>query len=251
MLALTLGCATATVFSGALTSPAVAAPAGTAAKSPLDSCVQVAGERKLEKWSCLGGQLSWETTEKGQDGSARQVAHVERIAAEVADVPTAITADDYDYWCENGSTCTRKISNYISETKGNGAYGDSHGTIGNHDLIIRTSLNGRQANWNVSVIWDGGPTIYFSNFNVNCREDQFGPDPNCGVFRAIGNGNYVGPSRTRVNSGTIYGNRLNDSDPYYAQLGGYFTPDGYPRFTFGTLNTARWNCFGTSNCVFP
>ena len=118
--------------------------------------------------------------------------------------------------------------------------------------MIRTSLNGRQANWNVSVIWDGGPNIYFSNLNINCREDQTGPDPNCGVFRAIGNGNYIGPGRIRVNSGTIYGNRLSDADPYHADLGGYFTPDGYPRFTFGTLTSARWNCpSGTGNCTFP
>ena len=92
--------------------------------------------------------------------------------------------------------------------------------------MIRTSLNGRQANWNVSVIWDGGPNIYFSNFDINCREDQTGPDPNCGVFHAIGNGNYVGLGRIRVNSGTIYGNRLSDADPYHADLGGYFTPVG-------------------------
>lgn len=225
-------------------------PAAAPAGSPLAACTSAAESRKLDRWSCLGGVLTWESPVADKDG---QYVRSERIAAEVAGPPTAIAADDdYDYWCENGSVCTRKISAYISETKGNGTYGDSNGSIGRHDLIIRTSLNGRQANWNVSVIWDGGPNIYFSNFNVNCREDQLGPDSNCGVFRAIGNGNYIGPGRVRVNSGIIYGNRLNDANPYYATLGGYFTPDGYPRFTFGTLTSGRWNCpKGTGNCTFP
>ena len=234
--------------------PAVAAPAAPVAAeaNPLASCTQVALERKLPQWSCVGGLLAWEAAERSPDGPTHQVAHLERVAAELPDIPAAITADDYDYWCENGSICTRRINAYASETKGNGAYGNGEAKIGNHDLIIRTSLNGRQANWNVSVIWDGGPDITFSNFNINCREDQTGPDPNCGVFRAIGNGNYIGSGRVRVNSGIIYGNRLVDSNPYHADLGGYFTPTGYSRFTFGTLTSARWNCpKGTGNCTFP
>jgi hypothetical protein len=58
-----------------------------------------------------------------------------------------VLADDYDSWCENGSICTRNVTLFISETKGNAAYGDLTGVIGTFDVVLRTNLNGRQGQW--------------------------------------------------------------------------------------------------------
>ncbi|MET7992768.1 hypothetical protein ABZU76_17920 [Amycolatopsis sp. NPDC005232] len=36
---------------------------------------------------------------------------------------------------------------------------------------MRTSLNGRQAQWRVTVVHDTGPALQFSNVQVNCWEE--------------------------------------------------------------------------------
>lgn len=146
-----------------------------------------------------------------------------------------------------------KISSYISETKGNAAYGDSRGAIGSFDVILRTNLNGRQPQWRVYWYHDTGPALSFRSAYLNCRKDIANlPDTNCGVFAVdnsdaafyLGTGNITTPP-------TIYGNRLVESDEYYSQVDAYFTPTGYPQYTMGRLRSANFNCYGTSNCYFP
>ncbi|NLU80620.1 hypothetical protein HCA58_20060 [Micromonospora sp. HNM0581] len=61
-------------------------------------------------------------------------------------------------------------SRYIGETKGNATYGDSNGVVGSFDVIIRNSLQGRRGRWTVSLIWDYGPSLTFSDSWINCYE---------------------------------------------------------------------------------
>ncbi|MFD0207165.1 hypothetical protein ACFVG9_41060, partial [Saccharothrix carnea] len=55
---------------------------------------------------------------------------------------------------------------------------------------------------------------------------------------------------TRWNSGTLYGNRLNNSNEYYGGVNGQFTPGGYPAYAMGTLESAYFYCYGSDNCYF-
>jgi hypothetical protein len=162
----------------------------------------------------------------------------------------AMSSDDYDGWCENGTICHRNISSYVSETKGNAAYGNQYGVIGNYDAIIRTNLNGRQAQWRATVIWDNGPQLSFSSTQVQCVEN--------GAFPIIC-GNHGLPNVTlatysptwRYDYGTIYGNRLNNSNYYHGAFQTLFTPAGYPTYRAANLATLSFNCLGTGNCYFP
>jgi hypothetical protein len=155
--------------------------------------------------------------------------------------------DDYDTWCENGSICHRTVSNYIGETKGNATYGNSNGVIGTFDVVLRTNLNGRQAQWKVSLIRDTGPSLQFFNVQVNCWEEiNLLPDNSCVVHGA--GAPFVSG---RWNSSTLFGNRLANSNEYYGAVNGGFTPSGYPAYPLGTLEGAYFNCYGNDNCYYP
>ena len=156
-----------------------------------DSCVDIALSRRIEQWTCYGPLL---TTPDGTE-----LLEVSPRPADPAksgptgdvqpfDLPDP---DDYDTWCENGTICSRLVpglpgqSVYISETKGNAAYGDEDGLIGNFDHIVRTNLNGRSARWNVTYYHDNGPQLYFPRADVLCWEQvQIFPDSNCGIHYA-------------------------------------------------------------------
>lgn len=137
-------------------------------------------------------------------------------------------------------------------TKGNATYGNQDGVIGAFDIVIRTNLNGRQAQWRVFWYHDLGPSLSFASGRINCREDvALAPDSYCGSF-FVDRGDGAFPLPPDVTSPPlIYGDRVTDSNEYYGQISGYFTPRGYPRYTIGALNTARMNCYGTDNCYFP
>ncbi|MCX4471411.1 hypothetical protein C5N14_28205 [Micromonospora sp. MW-13] len=85
---------------------------------------------------------------------------------------------------------------------------------------------------------------------VNCREDQVGPDADCGQH-PVG-GPVISPSTPRWDSGLTYGNKLVDANDYFATVTGQFTPQGYPSYTAAELRSQSWHC-GTGNvgCVFP
>lgn len=156
--------------------------------------------------------------------------------------------DDYDTWCETGTICRRTITSYISETKGNAAYGNQNGVIGSYDIILRTNLNGRQANSRLSFIWDSGPSLSFFNTGIRCYEYAV-PGINCGWHDIPAM--WVGPTKYRSDSGTIYGNRLNNSNVYVNFAHTYFTPTGYNPYVAAQLESLDFNCFGTGNCYFP
>ncbi|MBJ7325596.1 MAG: hypothetical protein JHC70_25050 [Rhodococcus sp.] len=163
--------------------------------------------------------------------------------------------DDYDTWCENASVCSRSVPdspNYISETKGNAAYGNEDGYIGSFDHIVRTNLNGRSPRWTVTYIHDDGPTLTMSRATMWCRKDVFGFDPTCG-FNDVGSFSLSSTNR-RYSSGLIQGPYLSDSAQYYGTSYGQYSPSGYDlQLYVPNLETRRFNCYGTSSdiCYFP
>jgi hypothetical protein len=210
----------------------------------LEPCVEAAKKTGATAWTCTPTGLTIAMDAAGNPSGA--------FTPIAAAVPARVegpvgTLDDYDTWCENGSICHRTIGDYTGETKGNAAYGNSQGVIGTFDVVLRTNLNGRQAQWKVTLIRDSGPTLQFSNVRVNCWEEIAAwPDNSCGTHTA-GSPFVSG----RWNSGLVYGNRLANSNEYYGAINGSFTPTGRPAYTMGTLESRYFNCYGTGNCYFP
>lgn len=95
---------------------------------------------------------------------------------------------------------------------------------------------------------DTGPGIQFQDVDVECYEDNVGPDSFCGNEER--GWPYLSPG-AKWNSGLLYGNRLDDSNEYYGKVTGQFIPNGYPLFTIGPLESKRFNCYGNDNCYFP
>ncbi|MEV0269894.1 hypothetical protein AB0H43_14040 [Hamadaea sp. NPDC050747] len=218
---------------------------GSAALRP---CIETAIAMRPNAWVCTGYGL----TIVDEGGTATFTSISPAVPETTEDLRGAsILSDDYDTWCETGSICHRKINSYAEETKGNAAYGDSSGLIGTYDAIIRTNLNGRQGQWKVTLIWDGGPALNFYDVYIHCKEEISNfPDSNCGDHYA--GAPRIGSFLWRWDSGTLYGNRLANSNEYYANLNLIFDPDGpYTAHSAGTLSTSQFNCYGTSNCVFP
>lgn len=211
--------------------PAAAAPPeNLPARAPLEACIAAATAKKLESWSCLGGQLTYLAPRADAEHPARYVT--ERVADDpqtveaAANIGTMAVGDDYDTWCEFGTTCTRRISAYISETKGNAAYGDQNGVIGTFDVIIRNSLNGRQARWTVSWIHETGPRISISGANVHCT--QVGAFfSSCGTHAADNGDASIAIGLGRFNGPLIYGNRLVQSAQYTGEVRGWVVPSGH------------------------
>lgn len=145
--------------------------------------------------------------------------------------------DDYDGWCENGSICGRNISQYITEVKGNAAYGNQYGAIGTYDAVLRVNLNGRQANGTVTIIWDSGPALNFNGSRYNCY--QVGVTA-CGSH-VVADRRVTSTSR-RSSSGLIYGNYLANSADYYNAFDTNFVPDGYPQYDAAPINTYKFTC---------
>jgi hypothetical protein len=213
----------------------------------LASCVGEAKAQRAEAWVCTSSGL---TTVSSQ--GVETFLPIRPSVNPITETGTgfSISADDYDYWCENGSICHRKINTYAEETKGNAAYGDLTGVIGTFDVILRTNLNGRQAQWKLSLIWDSGPGLSFEDSGVSCYEEiNNWPDTNCG-------NHFAGTPRIssagwRWDSGTLYGNRLANSNEYYGAANGDFKADGYQQyFIMGALESSYFYCYGSDPCRF-
>ncbi|MFF3855699.1 hypothetical protein [Micromonospora sp. NPDC002575] len=102
----------------------------------------------------------------------------------------------------------------------------------------------------VTLIYDSGPNLDFNGVQVNCREDEVGPDSDCGQH-PVG-GPVISPSTPRWDSGLVYGNKLVDANDYFATVTGTVIPQGYPTYTVPELRSLSFYC-GTNNvrCVFP
>lgn len=228
---------------------AAPAQASTGSAPDSDSCVSLAVQRNLDAWVCLGQTLTY--TDGGK--VKRESLPAAASDAPLAISPMAITPEptNYDTYCDYGrDTCTGYASRYISWTKGNALYGNSNGAIGSFDVVLRTNLNGRQPRYTTRFFHDSGPGLSFSGTIINCREDNTGPDSNCGNFGAFSGSSSYTLGTGNFASSTIYGNRLNDSNDYFSTIAGYFTPTGYPRFTMSELRSGQMNCFGSDNCYF-
>jgi hypothetical protein len=171
-------------------------------------------------------------------------------------MPLTGSADPDDAWCEFSPTaiCHDRVSSYVATTKGNGKYGVGTQPLGNIDVVIRTNLNGRAGRWTVKLFWDDGPRVDFSILAVNCWEDMgWLPDPNCGTHYVSGTP-WVGPTKPKYQSSTIYGNQLADANDYYAEVWGVFQADGWEEYPIllDSLKTMSFICpTGNGGCYFP
>jgi len=157
-----------------------------------------------------------------------------------------IAADDYDTWCETGTTCSRLINDYTAEVKGNGAYGNNGGVIGSFDQVLRQSFDGGTPRWRGHLDWDSGPNVDGFNWIIRCRKSDGAFDSTCGnenpwdpgVIGSIGQRTWI-PSETgyRYNSAGLTGSTNKYHDDFY----GAFKASGYTTtWSSGTLHTGRW-----------
>lgn len=216
-------------------------------------CIAMAAKTEADTWTCTAQGLT--TATRDRNGRVDQVFTPVAPAIVSDDSEPSPLLDDYDGWCEDRAVCRRILSDFIEETKGNLVYGvisDSGvEVIGTFDVIIRTNLNGRQAQWRQTYIWDGGPGVFLDEVFANCWEViDLWPDLSCGNHS--GGGGRITSSSWRWETGTIFGNRLVNSALYYGAAEGRFNSDFNPtlEFVIPPLETNRFDCPGTEICRF-
>lgn len=234
-----------------LLTPAPANASDALAEDPnVDSCANEALSHGYAQWACFGDTLNYVA------GAARSESPItperwstrlieDSHTASTSGAATTLSSTD-DTWCEYGSVCHSTMSDYASKAKGNAAYGDANGVIGTFDVVLRTTLNGRQPRYTVSFYHDSGPTVVITS-QVNCVKDQTF-DASCGHFS-------VGKRTVSDywNSGLIYGNRIADNlpDNYFSTITGSFTASGRS-YQLGTLRSVDFICpSGSGGCTFP
>ncbi|WP_410792890.1 hypothetical protein [Kribbella sp. C-35] len=222
------------------------------------ACIAEATRLAPVAWTCMAGVLTAEIrtagrtrTEVKQFGSG-QVQMTPPPARTTAD-DFGILADDYDSWCEGGTVCGRKITDYIAEVKGNGAYGVNTTVVGRIDFVVRQAFNGPYPRWRGLLIWDSGPTVRPNLFWADCRINRSGPDGFCGNVE-LDFSNITSTSwRSWAPSSTGYNQlstRLSNNTTYHDDLHGSFKADGYSQtFGLGTIHTGRWRQCGP-NCKY-
>jgi hypothetical protein len=235
--------------------------------TPVDDCARDAAADDIAAWVCVGSVRIYPAAGRSKEEIGEELAAAAtqtgaatsskagRTAAQTEGTVSAAAADDYDGWCENGSICRRNITRYIHETKGNAAYGNQDGAIGSFDMILHVELNGRSPRLKGVWDWDSGPALAFTGVRIQCREEQFGPNPNCGTYAPDPNENgafNISRSDTRDTGRLINGKPVEDDGTYYAEIVGYFTPTGYPRYTISALHSGQWTCrrSRTPDCNF-
>jgi hypothetical protein len=213
-------------------------------------CVKLAQEAELAEWFCVGGNVF-----DAKTGEQRSQVPVQRHR-EAPDVAPSV--DDWDYWCEDQIICDRQINDYIMETKANYEWGviDGNGNytlMGLYDGILRINLNGRQARFQQTFIWDGGPPIYFPRVWTACFEEIGGwPDLSCGEHDS-GLGAYIHSGSWRWDSSLIPGSYLRNSNEYYLEFHADVRPEGYNTHPLPAFESPLFNCYGTPDdiCYFP
>jgi hypothetical protein len=227
-------------------------PTGKAEGSGLQACIAAARQERPEVWFCMGGVL----TSTYIDDSSHTTTDTRIVDLDILQTSTPpqtkdqlsaaqSSGDFYDTWCENASVCGRKISSYIAEVKGNGAYGDLSGAIGGFDYIVRQNFNGPYPRWRSIIDWDWGPTVYPNEFYTRCkRHVPRAPDPSCGtetVYFSRINSRITRswwPSPTGLDQ---LSQRLTKSSMYHDDLWVPFRVDGYNRtWHVATLHAGRW-----------
>lgn len=231
---------------------AIATEAGGKSDGPdsavQQQCISAAKRTQSQAWTCVGGALTAQVI--GAKGANQLlVKQFGSGAAEMTPAPAAgtagILADDYDSWCETGSVCGRKISDYTAEVKGNGVYGVGSQVVGRLDIVYRQTFNGYRPRWRGLLIWDSGPTVRPRPFYAYCRINRTGTDGFCGnitfSFAAISSTSWRAWSPSSTGFHQLGGNPLVNGTEYHDDLYGSFTADGYSQiFYAATIHTGRW-----------
>lgn len=216
----------------------------------LQACLAEAKAQRPQTWTCLGGQLT--TVNTGPDGTTTvKRKMIEPSFTRSFTTRKKLLSQDYDTWCENGDICGRQISQSIAEVKGNGAYGNSSGAIGAFDQVLRQNFDGAKPTWRALLIHDGGPTVIPTDFRVDCRVNQTGPDGYCGQNVVYFSNISASSRRTWYPSSTgVFYNaeKLKGSTKYHDDFYGQFNASGYGGVVWytGVLHTGRWQYCGSS-----
>jgi hypothetical protein len=129
--------------------PAQAAPppapvkTGSGVPDSLQPCIGEALSSKAQQCVCGPAGLEIQVDGNGKSRARNQTPKVEPSQApspaegrnqhsqedSSGDVELMAGGTEYDTWCENGSICRRNITRYVSETKGNAAYGTSMASL--------------------------------------------------------------------------------------------------------------------------
>ncbi|WP_344836118.1 hypothetical protein [Kribbella ginsengisoli] len=223
------------------------------------ACIAEAKRMPKSAWTCMAGMLTARIevpggaprTEIKEFGSG--IVQLTPPPATKAAAGADILADDYDSWCEDGTVCGRKISDYIAEVKGNGVYGVGGTVIGRVDFIVRQAFNGPYPRWRGLLIWDSGPTIRPNAFWADCRINRSGPDGFCDNVQLDFSPITSTTWRSWAPSSTGYeqtDTKLSNNTTYHDDLHGSFKADGHSElFAAGTIHTGRWRQCGP-NCKY-
>jgi hypothetical protein len=206
----------------------------------LQNCFDAAKASRAQAWTCTSEGLVV------VDQTSKKVTMQAVAPTRVGVSPN--TEPDPDTWCEaSNAVCSGKYGTYIAWAKGNLAYGDDTGAIGNWDNTYKVNLNGRSPRYYIAEFLDNGPsvTLYLS---LTCNETPF-PYSQCGASSrnaTLSKGNPYKPA-------AINGVPLVDNTTYRGTLGGTFNATGHWQ-TFGipALRSIPWTCpAGGGNCYFP
>jgi hypothetical protein len=239
---------------GASTS-AAAGPQARAEDTIFAECIAAARQRAAEGWVCTADGLSYSVRQA--DGTTReQFLPVETDSVAPSTVVAPKIGEDWDYWCETVARCSRRVTAYIAETKGNLTYGVGNRIVGYIDIISRQNFNGISPRYRVRLIWDGGPGVIPYDWYKHCRRNITGPDPSCGVRRF--NPGPFGPGFASyyTERQILSNDPLRRDDDYHDDTYGDFaaTTEAYV-FHAAPLRGRDWFCDtradGTRYCAYP
>jgi hypothetical protein len=169
---------------GAATSSVAGPQARTAEARAEDTifakCIAAARQQAPEAWVCTADGLTYSVRQS--DGTTQErflPVQTDSVAPSTGVAPRI--GEDWDYWCETVARCSRRVNQYVAETKGNLTYGVSGRIVGYIDIISRQNFDGIRPRYRVRLIWDGGPGVIPYDWYKQCRRNITGPDPSCGI----------------------------------------------------------------------
>lgn len=174
--------------------PSGAFMSGEGTESKASACVQLAKKLTDGPWSCVGDSLTYRADDRGRSqwttialphGGLASSVEQRRDGDSVATSPNDIgddIGDDYDYWCENKASCTRFITQFIAEIKGNVAYGQGAEVWGNFDIVWRQNFDGPWNRYRSCILWDSGSAVNTDWLTAQVRQQRdFQIDPIIGT----------------------------------------------------------------------
>jgi len=213
-------------------------------------CAQAAAEGGSTSWVCIGSIFL-----DNSPGSDAEPVDLNPGGGRQSLQPTEVQplgiGDEDDTICENVEFCDIRVSDFISRTKANAAYGDASGFTGTFDILLTTNLNGRSPRYTYKFIHDTGPALVFDSTTIECI-DENGASPinsDCGPTPgpdsptvSAASPNYTSPLLNKA--------PLEDEGPYLSQLYSRFMPEGGVSLTITPLNSELFFCPIGQNCTF-